>query len=49
VSTKELYTFKMMQKANAAHLEFSPTPVDRKILEVLFQMILVIVVVARLR
>jgi hypothetical protein len=39
----------MIQQTNAAYLNFTPTPVDRKKLKVLFQMTRVIVVVARFR
>jgi hypothetical protein len=50
VSTKELHNFKMIQKTNAAFLNFTPASVDRKTLKVLFQMTRVTVVVAaRLR
>jgi hypothetical protein len=42
---RNLYTLKIIPKSNTAYLEFMPTPVDRKTLEVLFQVTRVIVVV----
>jgi hypothetical protein len=49
VNTKELYTFKMIQKTNAAYLELHTyTSGQKKHSKVLFQMARVIVVVARL-
>jgi hypothetical protein len=48
VSTNELYTLKIIQRTNAAYLDFTSSPVDRKTLKDLFQMTRVVVVVAHL-